>query len=322
MTWFTWRQQRAALLSLWIGAAAVAAGLAYLAVTIQAFVKTHGLTRCLTANGNCGLDISPFTARFEGPGALTMWALLMVPALIGAFFGAPLFAREFEQRTHLLALSQPISRARWVSAKLVVATAGALLAIFVITTAYRWMLSTGGDLLDHDSVFFHPQFEAQGVLPYAYTIMAMVSGIALGLIVRNTVLAMGLTLMLFVAARIAVMQIRPGFQAPQIVKGAISDGVHAPSISEPTGSWVLDSQAGYIDAAGHLVDRAVVESDPTCVNFGEPACAKAHGFVGVYSTYHGPGRYLTFQLIEAGIFLAIAAVLLVAGVTWLRARPR
>ena len=41
-----------------------------------------------------------------------------MPALIGAFWGAPLITREFEAGTFRLAWNQSVTRARWLAIKL------------------------------------------------------------------------------------------------------------------------------------------------------------------------------------------------------------
>ena len=44
--------------------------------------------------------------------------VLVLPALIGLFWGAPLIARELEAGTHRLVWNQSITRTRWLAVKL------------------------------------------------------------------------------------------------------------------------------------------------------------------------------------------------------------
>ena len=46
--------------------------------------------------------------------------LLVVPAIIGIFWGAPLVARELETGTYRLAWTQSVTRTRWLAVKLAV----------------------------------------------------------------------------------------------------------------------------------------------------------------------------------------------------------
>ena len=44
--------------------------------------------------------------------------LAVVPAVVGAFWGAPLVARELEAGTHRLAWTQSVTRGRWLATRL------------------------------------------------------------------------------------------------------------------------------------------------------------------------------------------------------------
>src|SRR5207247_1925466 len=57
-------------------------------------------------------------------------------------------------------------------------------------------------------------FSVTGVVPIAYTVFGLSLGSAAGALVKRTIAAMGLTLVLFVGAREAVQQLRPWFAVP------------------------------------------------------------------------------------------------------------
>ena len=50
--------------------------------------------------------------------------MAVVPAVVGAFWGAPLVARELEAGTHRLAWNQAVTRTRWLTTKLAVTALG------------------------------------------------------------------------------------------------------------------------------------------------------------------------------------------------------
>jgi len=86
-----------------------------------------------------GLDAClQLTSGFNSPGGLLTngWILQLVPALIGAFVGAPLLAREMETGSYRYAWTQGFGRWRWTLAKLaglagaVTAAAGAISVLF------------------------------------------------------------------------------------------------------------------------------------------------------------------------------------------------
>jgi hypothetical protein len=106
--WTTWRQHR--------GEAAVAAvvvGLlgAFLLITgiqMQAAIQASSQAQVSQA-----MQLSDFMQSYSNLGMLTKYVLALLPALLGMFVGAPMLAREMDQRTHLFAWAQSITRARW-----------------------------------------------------------------------------------------------------------------------------------------------------------------------------------------------------------------
>ena len=63
------------------------------------------------------------------------------------------------------------------------------------------------------------------------------------------------------------------------------------------------------DASGHAVDTAASSVPPAaCAGHDLPSCLSGLGYRRLV-TYQPDRRYWTFQAVEAGIFLALAAVL-------------
>jgi hypothetical protein len=110
--------------------------------------------------------------------------LALVPALIGAFWGAPLIARELETGTHRLAWNQSVTPRRWLAVKLTVlglagaAVAGTLSALS--TWAAGPVDQVAGDR------FNAILFGARGVVPIGYAVFGFVLGAVTGLLVRRT----------------------------------------------------------------------------------------------------------------------------------------
>ena len=59
---------------------------------------------------------------------ISIVSILLAPAVIGLFWGAPLIARELETGTSALAWNQSVTRTRWLAVKL---TVGGLTAMAV-----------------------------------------------------------------------------------------------------------------------------------------------------------------------------------------------
>jgi len=105
MIWLTWRQFRfpAAVV---IGAAVL---LALALLTVGA--PTAG-DQALEVFANELMQVRVFT--------FATIAMLVLPAVIGMFWGAPLVARELETGTHRLIWNQSVTRTRWLVTKLLV----------------------------------------------------------------------------------------------------------------------------------------------------------------------------------------------------------
>lgn len=99
--------------------------------------------------------------------------LLVFASAVAVFWGAPLVAREYEERTHLVTWGQDVSPLHWLAGKcLVLCGAQTVLAL----------------VLDWEQV---------GV-----TLCGFALGVLTGALLRRTVPAMALTLVLFVLVRI------------------------------------------------------------------------------------------------------------------------
>ena len=134
MAWVTWRQHRIAL-------AGVAAFLGALAVWlwIAGTSLRHAYaaaTACHLASPTCADLITTFNNMNQV--LIGGYVLQAVPALIGAFAGAPLLARELETGTFRYAWTQGFGRWRWTLAKLVPLAAAVAAAAGAISVLFSW----------------------------------------------------------------------------------------------------------------------------------------------------------------------------------------
>ena len=133
-------------------------------------------------------------------GLLNGFALQPVPALIGAFIGAPLLARELETGTFRYAWTQGFGRVRWTLAKLVAlaivlaAAAGAF--SLVISWYFRPYFQTGNRTLALSEVSpLNPGlFDLRGVGLAAWTLAAFAIGGLAGMLIRRVLPAVVATL--------------------------------------------------------------------------------------------------------------------------------
>lgn len=324
MIWLTWRQFRSQATVVMVAVAALAVLLAATGPQPADLYETAGrdLMRRLT-----GTDRVTY---FVG-GA----AVLLVPPLVGMFWGAPLVARELEAGTHRLAWNQSITRARWLTAKLALPGLVAMTAAGLTGLAVSWWSGPidravgagGSDNTDNFVPRIDPLvFGARGITPLGYAAFAFLLGVTLGIVVRRTVPAMAATLALYTAVQAAtVLWIRPRLAAPLHVDAPFTadtmanygvGSVSQVDIGEP-GSWVVSEQT--LDASGHAAAHmppayADCDSVKTCI--GALSDAGYHQRVG----YQPADNFWTLQWAETGFYLALAAGLAVLCAWWIRRR--
>ncbi|HET9171739.1 MAG TPA: hypothetical protein VFN97_20035 [Actinospica sp.] len=334
MIWVTWRQHRKQLLYTLIALALAAAVIVPTGLAMHHEFVSTGLSACIARNGtaqlvstavpDCGRQSRAFQQDFSG---LTFVGVLFVvfPVFVGIFYGAPLVAQEIEHGTHRLVWTQGVSRTRWALSKfgligLVGLAIGGLYAYAVSWWAAP-LLTQGSGRLNYLS------FDIDGVAPVAYTVFAVALGVALGVLVRRTLPAMGITLAAFIAVRAVIEWVaRKHYLSPVALKVPVTstlqynsyagDWIYSNSVVSASGRTLiadgqLQCQGG--DTVSLSVSNAgsiPVESNP-CV---DPAY---HGAYNV-QTYQPGTRFWEFQWIESGIFLGLAALLFWAALLRLR----
>lgn len=125
----------------------------------------------------------------------------LLPAAIGAFWGAPLLGREFENGTTHFAWTQSISRRTWIRTRL--AILGLLIAIGALVLGVSidaWLSAFNGfdvpGAQQTDFSFSH----TRGTAPVGWWLLAFTLGAASGAWLRRTVPAMVVTVIVMVAA--------------------------------------------------------------------------------------------------------------------------
>ena len=312
MTWVTWRQHRNQAL---YGAGALVVLALVLVLTglhMASVFRASGLSTCQTNQGDCAALANSFSGRFKALEAVGV-LLMVLPLFAGVFWGAPVVARELEQGTHRLAWTQSVTRTQWITTKLTALLVTTALAMALLTVLVGWWL---GPLAKSDVGRMQPvAFDVQGIVPIAYTAFAIALGIAAGAIARKTLPAMGITLAVFTAIRVAILElVRPHYQAAlhadQPVKLAHLGSADHVGLQD----WIL-SQAT-VDRAGH----AVPDLPKLCPNLPTvPQCVRAHG-IHLLETWQPASRFWLFQSMEAAIFTALTVALIALSIWWVRRR--
>ncbi|GAA2415853.1 transporter [Nonomuraea africana] len=338
MIWLTWRQLRGS-------AAMMAAVLVILAIVLAltgpdlASRYSAGIAAC-TQDNTCGRFFDRFFGGHDMPFMAVSLVVLLLPAVVGLFWGAPLITRELEAGTHLMVWNQSITRTRWLAVKLgltgLVAMAAACLCGLMVTW---WSGPLDMSAPDELALMAPLVFGARGIAPMGYAAFAFVLGVTVGMVVRRTLPAMALTLAVFAAIQLAMpLLVRPHLMPPVTstfeLGQANVDGIginrdqggavdiHLRSaVPGHAGAWVLsgslvDPSGRTLGSGGEAAVPVSTTSGP-CAPSGPPsmdACMAEINRLGYrqQATYQPLERFWPFQWIETGIY-----ALLTLGLTWL-----
>jgi ABC-type transport system involved in multi-copper enzyme maturation permease subunit len=345
MIWLTWRQFRTQ-------AVVVAAGLSAFAILLLVtgphLVTLYRDSALASCHSSCGAQAGDFltTVNSVAPYHLVylLGALLIIllPAVIGLFWGAPLIARELETGTFRLAWNQSVTRERWLAVKLSVVGLASMAAAGLLSLILGWWASpidraaTIQPVGGFENRFFPVVFGTRGIAPIGYAAFAFVLGVLVGLMIRRTVLAMGVTLAVIAAVQIVFpLWVRPHLITPVRTVATVTAGniqglgvdpgnqqiqnimVAAPDVP---GTWIISNQVSA--ASGSTSLGTVPQACQSPPANGPQACFSALAQKNLKSvvTYEPPGRYWTFQWLELGIFLTVAVLLAWGCFWWVRRR--
>ena len=137
-----------------------------------------------------------FTSHFSTALVLSQFGLPVVFAFVGAMVGAPLVAREAEQRTHLTAWTQSVSRRRWYMAKIsalaaVLAVGGVAAGVF---NAWLQRRLSAGDV----TTSRWDWFVSINLVLAGEVVLAFALAVAFGALLRRTLPAIGAAMAAFV----------------------------------------------------------------------------------------------------------------------------
>lgn len=263
-------------------------------------------------------------------------AIAVLPVILGIFWGAPLVAKEYGEGTNSLAWTQSVSRRKWLTVKLVWVLIATAVFMGAFAALFTWWSKTPNTL--NMNRFIGMFFASQGVVPVSYGLFAVAVGIMFGAWFRKVMVAVGITLFLFIATAFIIV---PNFVRPYYMKPVTVAAPMGPSALDnkiPANAWVLGRNI--VDKNGKTFSSFNIANMPSqCQKIIQQQQINNHGSVRVKvvpgpngsdpidtclnnAGYHQiakyqPGyRYWDFQRIEAGIYLGLTAVA-VAGTYWL-----
>jgi hypothetical protein len=334
MLWLTWRQHRWPIL---VGTAVTVGMLVWMTTTASEI--NSGLALCRGLGVHCPrttqelaqikLDHGYSFATYQ------LNTIVVLPVLLGLFWGVPVLAREYEQRTLVLAWSQGISPQKWLWGKLailgfIVVALSAAVAGTAEHLAYLAHLAGGR------SLFEGTLFQGGGWMPFTLALGWFACGVAVGAIVRRTMPALATVIGLFVLRTVLMVKYRPELMTPvttvkSIVSGGSGKYASGPDLSNATypGKAVNNAMSLTggndliaVDANGHSFAYSQIMNS-CVVSYNKPGdpsdsymqqCIQQHGIVGFVDKYQPASRLGTFHLIENSLNLGLMVASLV--VTW------
>ena len=172
--WLQFRMQAA------LTAAALTIVAVVLALTGPELAHLYDTTVAIcAAHHDCSAATTNFTAA-DGPlQVFSDFLLLVVPLVIGMFWGAPLISREFEAGTFRLAWTQGVTRTRWLAVKLGLGAVASAAIAGLLSLMVSWW-SSKLDYVNADP-FNSLRFGVRGVVPIGYAAFAFALGLTAGL---------------------------------------------------------------------------------------------------------------------------------------------
>jgi hypothetical protein len=333
MIWLTWRQFRIQAIT---AAAALAAFAILLAATGPHLASQYATSKIIGCHSfGCATAVNAFLSQLAGLDTLVyllgIGLILIAPAIIGIFWGAPLIARELETRTFNLAWTQGVTRTQWLAVKLTLIGLAAMAVTEALSLIYAWWDSPiskavglgfpGGPQLFSQGRFSSAIFASHGIAPLGYAAFAFTLGTAIGAFTRRALPAMAITLAIFAAVQLAMpLWVRPHLIPPSHTTAAIRvadlayGSLTADVVPGQPDAWILSSQA--FNRAG----QPVTTIPAACISPSIPGqkggtsaitpaqCMQSRGYRESIS-YLPTSRYWPLQWIETGIFLALALAL-------------
>lgn len=346
MSWLALRQFRTQALAA-LGALVVL-GVA-LVVTGPHLVHLYDATVApCGAHHDCSSVDANFSDQARGLHNLADDLMLVAPALVGLFWGAPLVARELETRTYQLAWTQSTTRARWIATKLALGGLMGVVAVGLLSLMVTWWSSPVDRLADMP----YGTFDQRDVVPLAYAAFAFALGVASGVVIRRTLPAMAATLVGFFGVRYVVGQwVRPrlvtlstyttpfqGLNA--LLRGGVRIGPPGTGdfpvsdvVMNPAGQVLGHSEGiganGTVGFSYGANGKVVFDGVGTCPNRFPPRVGHgsiesqlprpsvAHAMQACVNSFHlrdvvgyiAPSRYWALQWYEGAIFFVLALAL-------------
>ncbi|MFH8483922.1 ABC transporter permease [Streptomyces longisporoflavus] len=240
-------------------------------------------------------------------------ALGALPVVLAVFIGAPLIASDQEHGTAHLVTTQSVPRRRWLAAKLAWCLSLVLVSTLVLSALFSWWWEPYRDLLLSEWLS-GSVFDTTGPMLAALSLFLVMSGIAIGMLIRRVLPAMLGTFFFALAVQVAWGQFRHLLGSPHIIKWPLN----ADTPAMVNSSDIVETDRWVGSADGQLYPWS------TCVEQTEKAtnaCVREHGIVDNVVEYFGYPQMPGMQWTGAALLLGATAAVAVFVLWWASRRP-
>ncbi|SDF91347.1 hypothetical protein SAMN05216553_104146 [Lentzea fradiae] len=268
IVWLTWRQHRGPV----IGLAVLALGTVYALFAGEA------------GDGPAG--------SLQMAGFYAVAVQLAFGGVAGVVLGAPLVARELEERTYFVAWGQDVTALEWLRGKMI---ALGLLVVLLGAAVGAGSGFTGGQSSTWRA------FEANSFVQAGYAAFGFALGVAIGLLTRHVATAMAATVIAYTLVRTVISFLRDYYWPAE---RDIARWEESPKVAPGS----LEMGSGFV---GEDL-KPVGVPDVCAAQSNVASCMRsARAASGTYVDYQPPSRVGAFQFVEFSLYALLTVALVV-----------
>jgi hypothetical protein len=255
---------------------------------------------------SCSNKINRFAIEYVYPLRHPLQVMSVLPLIFGLFIGGPQIAQEMESGTYRMVCTQSVTCLRWFAAKLAVPVTMTVVVSGVVSAAMTWWWQPVNEVAADTLPWYQwAQFDGIGVVPVGLSVLMLVLGVAMSLVLRRTVLAMGATLAMGTVILLRLESLRGS-----LLSTTTATAQHSTATPPVDNGWVMNE--GLLSPDGkHVGDvHACVEAAHY------DACMAGHGRTGAWAAYHPASQMWPLQWTEFALCV-VASCALAAVCVWL-----
>jgi hypothetical protein len=315
MVWVTWRQHRATFVS--VPAVLGAAAVLLVIFGLRAHHDYAALVNCPLdpgrQSGTCSRLMASFNSGVWPLANVCSILIELVPALLGAFAGAPLLARELESGTFRYAWTQGLRRERQAVAKLVLLGLPLAVAAWAFSELFAWFFQPFLWVEQMNQMSTEGVFDTHGLVFPVFTLVSFVTGAFLGMLFRRIIPALAATLGVYLVLRLLAWAVR-GQYPLTVVTSNVQQFAAYGTPAQPGFPWILNSWV--TGPGGQPASQSIASQIQLSLGgAGNQPVSVPKGYT-IWTRYFPASHFWPMQLLEAG-WLLVLAVAIGAAAVWL-----